>query len=97
VRDALNLVTRVRRDLPDTPFMVGSHYATFHADALLRGPAAFEGVIQGEGELPMANLANAGRECWNGVPGFVWLEAGPIRKTHLFQSGNAEISVQSVK
>ncbi|HML54579.1 B12-binding domain-containing radical SAM protein [Solidesulfovibrio sp.] len=83
IRDTLNLVTRVRRDLPDTPLVAGSHYATFHADALLRGPVAFDGVILGEGEVPMANLANADRERWGEVPGLAWVESGRIRKTPL--------------
>ncbi len=83
VKDTLALLTKARRKLPDTKFVAGGHYATFHAEILLKGEAFFDAVVLGEGELPMVALTHSIRSHWKQVPGLAMIDGGKVIRTPL--------------
>jgi len=81
IQDVLALAVRARHRLPQSNFVAGGHYATFHADQLLMGDAVFDAVVLGEGERPLVALAQTKRTHWIHVPGLTLQHNGNVIRT----------------
>ncbi len=53
------LLPKIRQALPDAILVMGGPEASYNAEALLRENPALDGVLSGEGEWPIAALADA--------------------------------------
>lgn len=82
-QDTKCIVNRVRRLLPGATIVAGGHYATFHADQLLC-KKLFDAVILGEGETPLAEIAEVGAspKAWSSVAGIAWRSGSQIISNH---------------
>ena len=56
LNQAIGVLTQIKRKLPSLIVIVGGHFATFNAHAILKHITAVDMVVVGEGELAFASL-----------------------------------------
>jgi radical SAM superfamily enzyme YgiQ (UPF0313 family) len=86
---AITVAERYKRIHPDSRIYLGGQFASVLADEFLAASPAIDGIVHGEGEVPMLRLAEAakaGRDltevggCWHRKPGsqdFIFRDVDP--------------------
>ena len=79
--DVLEVARKVKSAFPSTYLLLGGFTASFFHEEILRNFDAVDGVIRGEAETPILELANAllqGKEDLFSIPNLTWRRKGRI-------------------
>ncbi|OGP89440.1 MAG: hypothetical protein A2157_13315 [Deltaproteobacteria bacterium RBG_16_47_11] len=79
--DVMEMAKKVKAAVPSTFIVLGGYTASFFHEEILRNFYAVDGIIRGEGEVPMLDLARAllqgGNDLFS-IPNLTWRRKGRI-------------------
>ena len=79
--DVMEMVKRVKAAFPSVFVLLGGHTASFYHEEILRNFDAVDGIIRGEAELPLLELAKTilqGKDTLFPVPNLSWRRKGRV-------------------
>ena len=83
--DVLKLATEIKRRSRTKIIVGGIHASTSPDDFFLREDSPFDAAVVGDGEIPLAQLAEAernGTESWENIDGLVFRKGDKVVRTH---------------
>jgi radical SAM superfamily enzyme YgiQ (UPF0313 family) len=79
--DVMEIVKKVKATFPSTYILLGGFTASFFHEEIMRNFDAVDGIIRGEAEVPIVELADAilqGKEDLFSIPNLTWRRKGRI-------------------
>jgi pyruvate-formate lyase-activating enzyme len=91
--DVLDVAEKIKKAFPDKLLVIGGFTASFYPEEILRKFSQVDGVIRGDGEVPLLllmRLMKAGKRDFSPVPNLSWRKDGVIKRNSQTYVATAE-------